>query len=158
MKHQAARSCDYRTMAKDTEEQVTVQEQDNDASPETAELAKRVIRKIDLRILLLCFVTYNFNFMDKTVLSSAAVYGLTEDAVCLSLSLLLRFIPSKCLLTVTKASTWFAICMDLLILLCRFSRKLLADCLPYPASAYRNIFARCRCSLGCSCRGHSGLH
>lgn len=94
MKHQAARSCDYHTVAKNTEEQVTVQEQDN-ASPENAQLAKRVIRKIDLRTLLVCFVTCNFNFMDKTVLSSAAVYGLTEDAVCLSLSFFLRLIPSE---------------------------------------------------------------
>ncbi|KAH8600202.1 MFS general substrate transporter [Bisporella sp. PMI_857] len=49
------------------------------ASPYTQALAKRVIRKIDLRILMVMFVTYNFNFMDKTILSSAAVFGLTED-------------------------------------------------------------------------------
>jgi hypothetical protein len=33
----------------------------------TQALAKRVIRKIDMRILLIMFVTYNLNFMDKTV-------------------------------------------------------------------------------------------
>lgn len=48
-------------------------------SPYTKALAKRVIRKIDLRILAIMFVTYNLNFMDKTILSSAAVFGLEED-------------------------------------------------------------------------------
>lgn len=41
-------------------------------------LAKRVVRKIDLWILPLLFITYNFNFMDKTILSSAAVFGLKD--------------------------------------------------------------------------------
>jgi len=50
-----------------------------DVSPYTKALAKRVIRKIDMRILLIMFITYNFNFMDKTILSSAAVFGLKED-------------------------------------------------------------------------------
>src|SRR6195952_2773930 len=54
-------------------------EQVHDVSEYTKELAKRVIRKIDLRILAIMFVTYNLNFMDKTILSSAAVFGLTED-------------------------------------------------------------------------------
>lgn len=57
----------------------TPTEAEDFASPR---FAKRVIRKIDGRILVLCFITYNFNFMDKTVLSSAAVYGLEDDAVC----------------------------------------------------------------------------
>ncbi|KAH9943992.1 major facilitator superfamily domain-containing protein [Epithele typhae] len=39
-------------------------------------LAKRVVRKIDRRLLPLLFVTYTFTFMDKTILSSAAVLGL----------------------------------------------------------------------------------
>ncbi|KLJ05870.1 hypothetical protein EMPG_10695 [Blastomyces silverae] len=43
------------------------------------QLAEDVIRKIDRRILPLLFVTYNFNFMDKTILSSASVFGLRED-------------------------------------------------------------------------------
>lgn len=50
-----------------------------EVSPYTQALAKRVIRKIDLQILAIMFVTYNLNFMDKTILSSAAVFGLTED-------------------------------------------------------------------------------
>lgn len=50
-----------------------------DVSPYTKALAKRVIRKIDLRILAIMFVTYNLNFMDKTILSSAAVFGLKDD-------------------------------------------------------------------------------
>lgn len=51
-----------------------VAEDDND-------IAKRVLRKIDWRLLPLMFVTYNFNFMDKTILSSASVFGLREDTV-----------------------------------------------------------------------------
>ncbi|KAK7414345.1 hypothetical protein QQX98_006787 [Neonectria punicea] len=41
--------------------------------------ARRVLRKIDRTIIPLLFVTYMFNFMDKTILSSAAVFGLRED-------------------------------------------------------------------------------
>lgn len=55
------------------------QEEVQELSPYTQALAKRVIRKIDMRILAIMFVTYNLNFMDKTILSSAAVFGLTED-------------------------------------------------------------------------------
>lgn len=45
--------------------------------------AKRVLRKIDWRLLPLMFITYNFNFMDKTILSSASVFHLREDTVSL---------------------------------------------------------------------------
>lgn len=45
------------------------------------ELAKRVLRKIDWRLIPLMFITYNLNFMDKTILSSASVFGLREDTV-----------------------------------------------------------------------------
>lgn len=44
--------------------------------------AKRVLRKIDWRLIPLMFLTYNLNFMDKTILSSASVFGLREDTVC----------------------------------------------------------------------------
>ena len=44
-------------------------------------VAKRVLRKIDWRLIPLMFITYNFNFMDKTILSSASVFGLREDTV-----------------------------------------------------------------------------
>lgn len=46
-----------------------------------SESAKRVLRKIDWQLIPLLFVTYNLNFMDKTILSSAAVLGLSEDTV-----------------------------------------------------------------------------
>lgn len=50
--------------------------------PQDAEdLAKRVLRKIDWRLIPLMFITYNLNFMDKTILSSASVFGLREDTV-----------------------------------------------------------------------------
>lgn len=45
------------------------------------EIAKRVLRKIDWRLIPLMFITYNLNFMDKTILSSASVFGLREDTV-----------------------------------------------------------------------------
>lgn len=50
-------------------------------------MAKRVLRKIDMRLIPLLFITYGLNFMDKTILSSASVFGLKDDAVrpCLSL-------------------------------------------------------------------------
>lgn len=44
-------------------------------------LAKRILRKIDWRLIPLMFITYNLNFMDKTILSSASVFGLREDNV-----------------------------------------------------------------------------
>jgi hypothetical protein len=44
-------------------------------------MAKRVLRKIDRRLIPLLFMTYMFNFMDKTILSSASVFGLRDDTV-----------------------------------------------------------------------------
>ncbi|KAH6603177.1 major facilitator superfamily transporter [Trichoderma cornu-damae] len=44
-----------------------------------AALARRVLKKIDRVIIPLLFVTYMFNFMDKVILSSAAVFGLRTD-------------------------------------------------------------------------------
>lgn len=44
-------------------------------------LAKQVLRKIDMRLIPLLFVTYGLNFMDKTILSSASVFGLKDDTV-----------------------------------------------------------------------------
>lgn len=46
-----------------------------------ATTAYRVVKKIDRVIIPLLFVTYMLNFMDKTILSSAAVFGLREDNV-----------------------------------------------------------------------------
>ena len=44
-------------------------------------MGRKVLRKIDFRIIPLLFVTYNFNFMDKTILSSASVFGLEDSTV-----------------------------------------------------------------------------
>jgi hypothetical protein len=41
-----------------------------------------LLRKIDRRLIPLLFTTYMLSFMDKTILSSAAVFGLIEDTVC----------------------------------------------------------------------------
>lgn len=46
-----------------------------------AAFAKRVVRKIDMRLVPLLFITYGLNFMDKTILSSASVFGLRNDTV-----------------------------------------------------------------------------
>jgi MFS family permease len=43
------------------------------------ERARRILRRIDWHIIPLLFLTYMFNFMDKTILSSASVFGLRED-------------------------------------------------------------------------------
>lgn len=44
-------------------------------------MAKRVLKKIDRRLIPLLFTTYMFNFMDKVILSSASVFGLRDDTV-----------------------------------------------------------------------------
>lgn len=46
-----------------------------------AAMAKQVVKKIDRVIMPLLFVTYMLNFMDKIILSSAAVFGLRDDTV-----------------------------------------------------------------------------
>ncbi|KAL7651490.1 hypothetical protein ACMYSQ_011204 [Aspergillus niger] len=51
----------------------------HDAPEESPVIASRVLRKVDRRLLPLLFVTYLLNFMDKTILSSASVFGLIED-------------------------------------------------------------------------------
>ncbi|KAH7254173.1 major facilitator superfamily domain-containing protein [Fusarium redolens] len=43
------------------------------------EAANKVLAKIDRTIIPLLFITYMLNFMDKVILSSAAVFGLRED-------------------------------------------------------------------------------
>jgi hypothetical protein len=53
----------------------------NDIHQDADDLANRVLRKIDWRLIPLMFITYNLNFMDKTILSSASVFGLREDTV-----------------------------------------------------------------------------
>ncbi|KAF5245011.1 hypothetical protein FANTH_7479 [Fusarium anthophilum] len=50
--------------------------QENDIDHEAA---NRVLAKIDKAIIPLLFITYMLNFMDKVILSSAAVFGLRED-------------------------------------------------------------------------------
>lgn len=40
---------------------------------------RRTLRKVDFRLIPLLFVTYMLNFMDKTILSSASVFGLIDD-------------------------------------------------------------------------------
>lgn len=57
--------------------------QDREGDLDSA-LAKRVLRKIDMRLIPLLFVTYNLNFMDKTILSSASVFGLKDSTVSIN--------------------------------------------------------------------------
>lgn len=42
---------------------------------------RRLLRKIDRTLMPLLFFTYVLNFMDKIILSSAAVFGLRDDNV-----------------------------------------------------------------------------
>ncbi|TQV91567.1 allantoate permease [Cordyceps javanica] len=51
----------------------------DERSRDDAALSRRVLRKIDRAIIPLLFVTYMLNFMDKVILSSAAVFGLKKD-------------------------------------------------------------------------------
>jgi hypothetical protein len=44
-------------------------------------VARKVLKKIDRVLIPLLFCTYMLNFMDKTILSSAAVFGLRDDNV-----------------------------------------------------------------------------
>lgn len=53
----------------------------SDSDENAGPVAKRVLRKIDKRLIPLLFVTYGLNFMDKTILSSASVFGLKDDTV-----------------------------------------------------------------------------
>lgn len=48
-----------------------------------AAAVRRALRKVDWRLIPLLFVTYMLNFMDKTILSSASVFGLIDDTVSL---------------------------------------------------------------------------
>jgi hypothetical protein len=65
-------------------------EEFQDFSNYTKALAKRVIQKIDMRILAIIFATYNPNFMDKTILSSAAVSVLQKTITWLESNILRR--------------------------------------------------------------------
>ncbi|KAF7539992.1 hypothetical protein G7Z17_g12296 [Cylindrodendrum hubeiense] len=55
------------------------QDLDRDESNTDTFAERLVLRKIDQTIIPLLFVTYMLNFMDKIILSSAAVFGLRED-------------------------------------------------------------------------------
>lgn len=48
---------------------------------ELTAVPSRVLRKVDRRLIPLLFTTYMLSFMDKTILSSASVFGLIEDTV-----------------------------------------------------------------------------
>ncbi|KAI0104307.1 MFS general substrate transporter [Nemania sp. FL0031] len=62
---------------------MATEEQNNESGSGSGVLdatkARRVLRRIDARIMPLLFVTSMFTFMDKTILSSAAVFGLRDD-------------------------------------------------------------------------------
>lgn len=56
-------------------------EGDGDLSREDGTSTRRALRKVDCYLIPLLFLTYMLNFMDKTILSSASVFGLIEDTV-----------------------------------------------------------------------------
>ena len=76
---QSHQESEHPTSIIEIHESASVVDEMQPVSPYSKALAKRVIRKIDRRILVIMFVTYVFNFMDKTILSSASVFGLIED-------------------------------------------------------------------------------
>lgn len=63
-------------------------------------VGKRVLRKIDIRLVPLMFTTYMFNFMDKTILSSASVFGLSDDTV--------QSLREKCEARLMSTRDWLA--------------------------------------------------
>jgi hypothetical protein len=54
-------------------------------TPNDAVRIRRIVRKIDWRLIPLLFFTYMLNFMDKTILSSASVFGLIDDTVSIAI-------------------------------------------------------------------------
>ncbi|RDW56661.1 hypothetical protein BP6252_14074 [Coleophoma cylindrospora] len=42
-------------------------------------MAKRIVRKIDKRILICCLITYTLNFIDKTLLGYSAIFGIIQS-------------------------------------------------------------------------------
>lgn len=63
-------------------EDIMVSEPSRGDGGHAGNMAKQVLRKIDMRLIPLLFITYGLNFMDKTILSSASVFGLKDDTVC----------------------------------------------------------------------------
>lgn len=59
---------------------------EEDPLSENAARIRHIVRKVDWRLIPLLFVTYMLNFMDKTILSSASVFGLIDDTVSFSFS------------------------------------------------------------------------
>lgn len=43
--------------------------------------AKKVVRKIDKRILVCCMITYTLNFVDKTLVGYSAIFGIITSTV-----------------------------------------------------------------------------
>ncbi|KAM0162052.1 hypothetical protein ACHAPF_003674 [Botrytis cinerea] len=64
---------------KSNDDTITASPNSAPAFPENTAFAKRLVRKIDLRLMPLMFITFNFNYIDKSILSTAAVFGLVAD-------------------------------------------------------------------------------
>lgn len=45
--------------------------------------AKKVVRKIDKRIVLCCMMTFTMNFIDKILLGQSAIFGIRESTASL---------------------------------------------------------------------------
>ncbi|KZL77630.1 allantoate permease [Colletotrichum tofieldiae] len=63
----------------DVQQNAPADVQDGERQHVDSTMARKIVRKIDLNIIPLLFVTYMLNFMDKTILSSASVFGLRDD-------------------------------------------------------------------------------
>lgn len=122
-----------------------------------AALAKRVLRKIDMRLIPLLFITYGLNFMDKTILSSASVFGLRDDTVSL-FRLCTLYLPANYFTHTRIASRRPAIFLGLLRLLLRLP---LLDPHHQPTHLpppHRPLPHRQHLTLGHRRRPHSSMH
>lgn len=77
----------YQILGHEHDTMARLEESESSRHGTDAAMAKSVLRKIDMRLIPLLFCTYMLNFMDKTILSSAAVFGLRDDTVRICLTL-----------------------------------------------------------------------
>lgn len=104
---------------------LTVVEIYNTYTPEyAAEIERRLVRKIDLRILPLLVLIYIFNFLDRNSITQARLYGLQEDtnvhgavyqtAISIfSAGYIIMQLPATLLMTKLRPSIYLVSCLAL---------------------------------------------
>lgn len=111
---------------------------------------KRIVRKIDKRILICCLITYTLNFVDKTLLGYSAIFGIIKSTVC----------SAACLLTVNWTNSLLASCsrsvqLGVKYILFRISTVGISHHHSHPEASgwqvpllYRDRMGRCRRCIG----------